>query len=196
MKSLKKLEKQFAEGKVSNRQYSLEKRVIEDKLDTVLAADRIKRLQGKDVDEKPLEYWSDKQKEDEDVEEKEALIEKYVTTPKPAPVQTKSGMSRGKISLLIFLVVAFFVGTGYGVYVMSAPSNNSSAPLMTVNESAFPIVNNTTNVTKTNKTSSTGVKTTTTTNTNTNTNTNKNTNTNTNTNKNSNTNKNTKTNNT
>lgn len=190
---MKKLEEQFAAGKVSKRQYSLEKRVIEDKLDTVLAADRIKRLQGKEVvDEKPLEYWSDKQKEDEDLEEKEALIEKYVTTPKPAPVETKSGMSRGKISLLIFLVVAFFVGTGYGVYVMSAPSNNSSAPLMTVNESAFPIVNNTTNIT-TNKTSSNGVKTTNT-NTNTNTNNNKNTNTNTNTNKNSNTNKNTKTN--
>ena len=85
MISLKKLETQFTEGKVSKRQYNLEKRVLEDKLDTVLAADRIKRLQGKDVTEKPLDYWSDKKKEEENIEEKEELIKKYVTTPKNGP---------------------------------------------------------------------------------------------------------------
>lgn len=119
---------------------------MEDKLDTVLAADRIKRLQGKDVTEKPLDYWSDKKKEEENIEEKEELIKKYVTTPKMAPVSNSqsSGMSRGKIYLLIFLVVAFFVGTGYGVYVMSMPSDDVSAVIMTINDSAFPYVNNTT----------------------------------------------------
>jgi hypothetical protein len=127
---------------------------LEDKLDTVLAADRIKRLQGKDVTEKPLDYWSDKKKEDENIEEKEALIKKYVTTPKTAPVSKtqSSGMSRGKIYLMIFLVVAFFVGTGYGVYVMSMPSDDASSVIMTVNDSAFPYVNNTTvNQTNTNQ---------------------------------------------
>ncbi len=111
-----------------------------------MAADRIKKLQGKDVTEKSLDYWSDKKKEEDEIEEKEALIKKYVTTPKTAPVsQTKSsGMSRGKVSLLVFLVLAFFVGTGYGVYVMSLPANNSSGVSMTVNDSAFPVVNNTT----------------------------------------------------
>ncbi len=123
---------------------------MEDKLDTVLAADRIKKLQGKEVTEKPLDYWSDKKKEDEDIEEKEALIQKYVTTPKPAPVpQTKdSGLSRGRLSLLIFVVAAFFVGTGYGVYVISMPANNS-AVAMTVNDSAFPANNTTANQTNT-----------------------------------------------
>ncbi len=53
-------------------------------------------------------------------------------------------MSRGKVSLLVFLVLAFFVGTGYGVYAMSLPANNSSGASMTVNDSAFPVVNNTT----------------------------------------------------
>lgn len=63
-----------------------------------------------------------------------------------APVSNSqsSGMSRGKIYLLIFLVVAFFVGTGYGVYVMSMPSDDVSAVIMTINDSAFPYVNNTT----------------------------------------------------
>ena len=159
IKSLKKLETQFAEGKVSKRQYGLEKRVLEDKLSTILAADRIKKLQGKTVDEIPHE--AEKQKEKEDTVEKEELIKKYVTTPRSAPTPTKSsGMSKGKVSLIVFLVAAFFVGTGYGVYVMSMPSNNSSSIAMTVNDSAFPILNNTTNTTtnttiKTNKTSTT-----------------------------------------
>lgn len=110
-----------------------------------MAADRIKRLQGKTVDETPLE--SEILKEKEDTVEKEELIKKYVTTPKKVPVEPKSsGMSKGKVALIVFLVAAFFVGTGYGVYVMSMPSNNSSVT-MTVNDSAFHVINNTTNTT-------------------------------------------------
>lgn len=159
LKSLKKLETQFAEGKVSKRQYSREKRVLEDKLSTILAADRIKKLQGKPVDETPIE--SEIQKERADTVEKEELIKKYVTTPKEVPVAPKSsGMSKGKVALIVFLLAAFFVGTGYGVYVMSIPSNNSSSVAMTVNDSAFPVINNTTNTT-TNTTITTTNKTTT-----------------------------------
>ncbi|MTK64153.1 MAG: hypothetical protein F8N15_06475 [Methanobacterium sp.] len=97
------------------------------------------------MDETPLE--SEIKKEKEDTVEKEELIKKYVTTPKEVPVEPKSsGMSKGKVALIVFLVAAFFVGTGYGVYVMSMPSNNSSVT-MTVNDSAFPVINNTTNTT-------------------------------------------------
>ena len=164
LKSLKKLETQFTEGKVSKRQYSREKRVLEDKLSTILAADRIKKLQGKPVDETPIE--SEIQKEREDTVEKEELIKKYVTTPKEVPVEPKStGMSKGKVALIVFLLAAFFVGTGYGVYVMSVPSSNSSSVAMTVNDSAFPVINNTTTNTTTNKTITTNKSTTTTTST-------------------------------
>ncbi|MGB9202301.1 hypothetical protein [Methanobacterium sp.] len=89
---------------------------------------------------------SDKKKEDADTVEKDALIQKYVTNP-PEKAVTKtgsSGLSKGKIGLLIFVVLAFFVGTGYGVYVMSIPANNSSGSTINVNASAFPTVNNTT----------------------------------------------------
>ena len=48
------------------------------------------------------------------------------------------------IGLLIFVVLAFFVGTGYGVYVMSIPANNSTGSTIDVNASAFSTVNNTT----------------------------------------------------
>jgi hypothetical protein len=105
---------------------------------------------------------ADKKKEDKDAVEKDALIKKYVTNPAEVPVtKTESSkLSKGKISLLIFIVAAFFVGTGYGVYVMSIPANNSSGSTIVVNASAFPTVNNTTanqtanqtNVTSTKKT--------------------------------------------
>jgi hypothetical protein len=146
LNNLKRLESQFTEGKISKRQYNLKKRVLDDKLGTVLAADRIKKLQGKEVTEKSQKYLSEKKKEDEDTVEKEALIQKYVTNPPEAPVNKNesSGLSKGKISLLIFVVAAFFVGTGYGVYVMSIPGNNSTGSTIDVNASAFPTVNNTT----------------------------------------------------
>ena len=111
-----------------------------------MAVDRVKKLQGKEVTEQSKEYLSDKKKEDADTVEKDALIQKYVTNPPEEPVaQTESsGLSKGKIGLLIFVVLAFFVGTGYGVYVMSIPANNSSGSTIDVNASAFPAVNNTT----------------------------------------------------
>jgi hypothetical protein len=89
---------------------------------------------------------ADKRKEDKDAVEKDALIKKYVTNPTEVPVTKteSSNLSKGKISLLIFIVAAFFVGTGYGVYVMSIPANNSSGSTIVVNASAFPTVNNTT----------------------------------------------------
>lgn len=111
-----------------------------------MAAERVQKLQGKEVTEKSQEYLSDKKKEDEDNVEKDVLIQKYVTNPPEVPVNKteSSGLSKGKISLLIFVVLAFFVGTGYGVYVMSIPANNSSGSTINVNASAFPTVNNTT----------------------------------------------------
>lgn len=111
-----------------------------------MAVDRVKKLQGKEVTEKSEEYLADKKKEDKDAVEKDALIKKYVTNSPEVPVAKteSSNLSKGKISLLIFIVAAFFVGTGYGVYVMSIPASNSSGSTIEVNASAFPTVNNTT----------------------------------------------------
>jgi hypothetical protein len=104
---------------------------------------------------------SDKKKEDADTVEKDALIQKYVTNPPEKAVNKteSSGLSKGKISLLIFVVVAFFVGTGYGVYVMSIPGNNSTGSTINVNASAFPTVNNTTVNQTANQTNSTSTAT-------------------------------------
>jgi hypothetical protein len=133
-----------------------------------LAVDRVKKLQGKEITEKSEEYLADKKKEDKDAVEKDALIKKYVTNPTEVPVTKteSSNLSKGKISLLIFIVAAFFVGTGYGVYVMSIPANNSSGSTIIVNASAFPTVNNTTVNQTANQTNVTSTKTTVTTPTN------------------------------
>ncbi len=133
-----------------------------------MAVDRVKKLQGKEVTEKSEEYLADKKKEDKDAVEKDALIKKYVTNPTEVPVKKteSSNLSKGKISLLIFIVAAFFVGTGYGVYVMSIPANNSSGSTIVVNASAFPTVNNTTVNQTANQTNVTSTKTTVTTPTN------------------------------
>lgn len=166
---LKKLEAEFAEGKISKRQYTIKKKVIEDKLGTVLAVDRIKRLQGKGevltheaAEKKKVEEF--KQKE---AEEKEELVKKYVTMPSPKARASKAkasslgyknkkpqkgGLSKGKMALIGFLVVAFFVGTALGAMFLKAPSNNTSS-VLTLNESAFAPANvtnvtNTTNTTK------------------------------------------------
>jgi hypothetical protein len=203
---LKKLEAEFADGKISKRQYTIKKKVIEDKLGTVLAVDNIKRLQGKEevlthdtAEEKKVEQF--KQKE---AEEKEELVKKYVTMPSPKARASKKkasslayknqkpkkgGLSKGKMALIGFLVVAFFVGTALGAMFLKAPSNNTSSAVLTLNESAFPpaVVANLTNTTNTTKVynttkvsnTTTVKKTTTTTPTNTNNNANKNTTTNT-----------------
>ncbi len=136
---------------------------MEDKLDNVLAIDRIKKLQGKEVVENSKEYLADKKKTDEDNLEKDALIKKYVTTPKEVPeIKTKStGLTKGKVFLMIFIVASFFVGTAYGVYVINAPANNSSKS--NVNTSAFP-TNNTTNATNATNLTTNGTQATTTSN--------------------------------
>ncbi len=151
---------------MSKRQYIIQKRVLEDKLGAFLAADRIKILQGRGEEtEKPLEYWAEQKKEKADVEEKEELIEKFVTMPSPkaskrkaafkkAKKSEKGGMSRGKLFAVAFLVVAFLVGTSFGIYFMKGPADTSGVA-MAINASAFPAYNNTTNVTNTTNTTTT-----------------------------------------
>lgn len=162
MKQLDKLEKEFAEGKLSKRQYTIHKKVLEDKLGTVLAAERVKRLQGKGGSEKTLDYWAEKEKEEEDRKEKEELVEKYVIMPSPKAskkrkaqrkqvTQSKNSgfkFTKGKMLVLGVLIVGFLVGISFGVSLLKAPAQTSSVPML-VNDSAFPTANMTANVTNT-----------------------------------------------
>ena len=147
-KSLNELERDFAEGKISKKDYNKFKNEYNSQLETFEAADRIKRLQGRGSVEKPLDHWTNKKKEADDVREKDELVKKYVT---PAGYRkTKQAPSSGKsnlpIMVIAFLAVAFIVGIGLGSYFLSSPSDSSQISVA-VNESAFPDFNNSTNMT-------------------------------------------------
>jgi hypothetical protein len=159
IRSLQELEFDYSQGNISRKAYISQKKELNQQLETFDTADRIRRLQGKGQVEKPLEYWTEKEEEKKRQEERELLLQRYVSSPPPKGKVKSITSSRGKTILAIFLVVAFFVGTGFGVLIMQSPSESSGASLV-ANESAFP-VENATNITNT-TTNSNVTKTTTT----------------------------------
>jgi len=148
--TLKELERDYSEGKISKRHYNSQKKELMEELETVEVAERIKRLQGRGAVEKPLEYWVNKENLAKDDEEKEELIEKYVTsTPfKESISRPKSSKTpRTTIFFAVFLAMAFFIGTGFAYFIIQMPSDGSMIPL-NANDTAFSDFNNTKNVTR------------------------------------------------
>lgn len=166
LKNLEDLEKDFAAGNIPKKQYQSLKKQYNNRLETLEAAERIKRMQGRGTSEKTLDHWSSKSKASKDEEEQEELIKKFVTTPKPRKktqnTEPKGGISRFGLLAGILLALALCIGAGFGVMLFNTPvaSDNST---VNVNQSAFPTVenltNNTTtiisNITKTNTTKTT-----------------------------------------
>lgn len=153
LKNLEDLEKDLEAGTIPKKQYESLKKQYTNRLETLEAAERIKRMQGRGTSEKTLDHWVSKSKIEKDKEEQEELIKKYVTTPKPKTKvkQKKEGISRVGIIAAILLAIAFFVGTGFGVLMLNGPVEVDNG-ILTVNETAFPpVIENLTNTT-TNKT--------------------------------------------
>lgn len=151
IKSLRELEFEFAQGNISKSAYNLQKKDLNNKLETLAVADRVKRLQGKGENEKPLDYWTDKKNEEKAAEEKEELMQKYMTSSKPRDLNKatvkKGGMNRNRAVITAFVALIFLTGIGFGFLVLNG-SSESAAVSMQVNQSAFPTVhNNTTNIT-------------------------------------------------
>lgn len=150
MKSLRELEFEFAQGNISKSDYNLQKRNLNNQLDTLEVADRVKRLQGKGQTEKSLDYWTDKKEEEKAAEEKEELMRKYMTSTKSRDITKsgeKSGMTRNRAILAVIAALIFFSGIGFGFLFLNGASQSAAVSMM-VNQSAFPTVhNNTTNVT-------------------------------------------------
>ncbi len=156
IRNLQELEFELSQGNISKRTYNSQKRELETKLETIEAADRIKRLQGKGEAEKPLEYWTEKKEEEKERQAKEELMKKYITSSSPSYPRAKTGTNgkQRKAALYGVLGLIFIIGVGFGVFLMKVPSEASAVP-MTINQSAFPTINNTTNMTNT--TSSTNI---------------------------------------
>ena len=151
VKSLRELEFEFAQGNISKSAYNLQKKDLNNRLETLAVAERVKRLQGKGESEKTLDYWADKKNEEQAAEEKEELMRKYMTSNKARNLKysevKKGGMNRNRTVLTAFVALIFFVGIGFGFFLLNGSSESAAVP-MQVNQSAFPTVhNNTTNIT-------------------------------------------------
>lgn len=152
IRSLKELEREYSTGKIPERHYNAQKRRLTEQLETLEVADRVRRLQGKETVETPVD-----DNVDEEEQENEELFKKYITSPglKEKKLESKKpkGMSQNKMIAASLLAVAFIIGIGFGVFTLDLPTDTSSA--LYTNDSAFPpfVVNNTTNMT--NKTNTT-----------------------------------------
>ena len=174
-RALEELELEYSKGNISKKEYFAQKRDIGRELETLQAAEHVRRMQGRMGSEKSLDYWSDQEEEKKrlaDEAEKQEMLKKYIT--KPESIKDKDMPSRewfgkrAKIGLLAFIVLAFVVGTSMGSMLITKPSETPQIS-MAVNASAFlptPVNNTTTttsNATKTTTTTDTTPTTTTTT---------------------------------
>jgi hypothetical protein len=141
IRSLQELEFEYSQKNISRREYISQKKQLDQEIETLNTADRIRRLQGKGQNEKPLEYWTEKEERVKQKKEKEELLKQYVTSRPTTPPKT-GGSNKFKTFLGVFLVVAFFVGTAFGAVLLK--TSDTPGISMAVNESAFPVKNNTT----------------------------------------------------
>ncbi len=145
------LENEYSKGNLSKKEYFARKRDLGQEMETLLVADRVRRMQGRMGSEKSLDYWSDQEDEKKklaDKAEKEEMLKKYITNPdsikaKDMPSRAWFG-KKAKIGLVAFIILAFIVGTSMGTMLIPKPSEVPQVS-MVVNSSAFlPVANNTT----------------------------------------------------
>ncbi len=150
IRSLQELEFEFSQGNVSEKTYNSQKKDLQSKLETLEVADRVKRLQGRGEVEKPLEYWTEKKEAEEAKQAKEELMKQFITSSSPSYPKAKTASNGKQRKAVIYTILAliFVTGIGFGVFLMKIPSESAAAN-MTINQSAFPVVNNTTNMTNT-----------------------------------------------
>ncbi|QUH23216.1 hypothetical protein HYG87_05245 [Methanobacterium alkalithermotolerans] len=150
LKILRDLEKDLEAGNISKKEYQSQKREYSQQLETLEAADRIKMMRGQKNAEKSLDHWAEKNKAEKDQIEEEELVKKYVTTPKTSGThQNNSQSSKSKIGALaaVFLALAFFIGSGFGVYILDLPTTATDGTVL-VNDTAFPTFENSANITQ------------------------------------------------
>jgi len=161
-RELQELEKEYSKGNLSKKEYFAQKRDLGQEMESLQAAEHVRRMQGRMGSEKSLDYWSDQEDEKKklaDEAEKEEMFKKYITNPdsikgKDIPSRAWFG-KRAKIGLVAFVILAFVVGTSMGTMLLPKPSEVPQVS-MVVNSSAFlPVANNTTSNVSTSTTTKT-----------------------------------------
>lgn len=139
LRQLKRIERDLEEGRISREEYSSLKERYTEELETLEAVENIRKLQGQKSPEKPLDHWVEESRRKKDETEKRELMKRYISSE-----ETRE-KPRVNLSLIgtIILVLAFFFGTGFGLYFMNPKTETPATGTVTVNESAFPSFNNT-----------------------------------------------------
>ncbi len=150
LKIIRGLDKDLEAGNISKRQHDSLKKEYSSQLENLEAAARIRRLQGRGKVEKSLDHWAEKSKEEKEEIEKKKLVDKYVTSPKSFKTQKQSSKtSKPKIKMLtaVFLALAFFIGSGFGIYMLNIPTSSHDGTVL-VNDTAFPTFEDTRDITQ------------------------------------------------
>ena len=137
------LESDYAHGKISREKYIYFRSKYEDKLnalDAMEATNRIRSMQGKPSDSPKIE----KKPAEDDREEEEDLVQKYIINPKKGDKQLKqkAPMDSGTFKLVAILILAigFTVGAAFGVFNFNFESFSDTNAVAIVTDTAFPDV--------------------------------------------------------
>ncbi len=151
---ISELEKEYNLGNISKKEYFAKKRDFGQEMETLMAAERVRRMQGNMGSEKTLDHWSDQEEEKKKLAEeaeKEEMLKKYITNPnsiegRAIPSNDRFG-KRVQMSFFALIFLALIVGTSMGLLFIKEPSTAPSVSML-VNETAFPpVANNTTTIT-------------------------------------------------
>lgn len=156
LKLLEELEEEYHAGNISDDKYKYLSKQYGDRLSDIDAVARIRAMQGKKVVEKQVIYSSKKEIAEKSKEEDEELIDKYVVKTEEEARESKAYNKRiFALISIVCLIAAFSAGIGFGIFNFDFQFTDSV--VVTVNESAFPIINsNSTNKTSHNNTNDNG----------------------------------------
>ncbi|MGL6299166.1 MAG: hypothetical protein ACRC1M_08375 [Methanobacteriaceae archaeon] len=152
LRILKELEKDFEEGKISEKNYRLLSKQYISKLENLDAANRIKNMMGQDEEESLRREKMARNMAQRNKRENEDLINRYVSNPKTKRKASSSNKNQYLLIGGVFLLAAAVLGVFFAVGALG--STNIGLPTLTVDESAFPEgginITNDTNTTTTN----------------------------------------------
>jgi len=141
LKLLEELEKDYQTENISDSEYKSLSKEYKDKLSDITAVDRIRAMQGKKVVEKPVIISSKKQMAEKSKEKDEELVDKYVVKTEKEKKELKASNRRiFAVISIVCLFIAFTAGIGFGIFNFDFQLTDSTNIVVTVNETAFPVV--------------------------------------------------------
>lgn len=136
LRILKELEKDFEEGKISEKNYRLLSKQYISKLENLDTANRIKNMMGQDEEESIRKEQIARNMAQRNKRENDDLINRYVSNPRTKRKASSSNKNQYLLIGGVFLLAAAVLGVFFAVGALG--STNIGLPTLTVEESAFP----------------------------------------------------------